>query len=772
MLKLFTFWLSAAVAAILGVGLAAVPLLGVHGVESALALGLVLPPFVAANAASYTERNWGARGLDLMLRAMGAGLTIWAIPVALLALNSLRVRQCAPGEGLAFMILGPGVGCILAAAAGVWVAGIVSRPRVSPWLAAAVPIAAALFGLWTFYATPTVHVFGAFAGYFPGAIYDDLVRIPKRYLVFRAAILIAALALLLLFDAVWEPTEGRLALKSRSRLRAGTIAVAAASLGIVVASYWHGDHLGHWVSDATLIEHLGKTERSSHCVIHMPRETTKEDAARLLEDCDFHVARTRALAGLSSNEPVTVYVFRDQNEKKSLIGVGRTLIAKPWRREIYVQRAGWPHPVLGHELVHALLEEAGPGPFAVAGTLGGLVPNPGVIEGAAGALAWDVRDDIDPDQWSRILLDRDELPPATRLMSLRFSSLPARRAYMAAASLTRFLIVERGMDGFLDAYGTGKVDQLPELELAWHTYLANVDVTEHERGVAEVALARPSIFTGVCPHELAKLRGNLFGDLAAGDDPRTVKTCRAILDIDPNEAQARAALVGALARGGSEAAARQELDSLRAAMNAPKPIVASALEHYADARWTLGELEEAASLYDELLAIPRTDGPARQSEVKKIGLESGDEEREIVYEMLLGRSASPVVVHLANELSRLRDDGLGPYLEARQLMGQQRFARALPLLEEAEARGLPTARLERELRRMSGIALFALGRYEESAAVWEGLESESRAARAESERWLERIEYAETGGVSPAVPGPSSAPRAVPSRVPQSSSPP
>ena len=91
----------------MGVVLALVPLLAVHGVESALALGLLLPPWVAATAASYTERNRSARGIDLVLHSVGAGLLIWAVPVVVLALSSLRIRQCAPGEGLAFMVLGP-----------------------------------------------------------------------------------------------------------------------------------------------------------------------------------------------------------------------------------------------------------------------------------------------------------------------------------------------------------------------------------------------------------------------------------------------------------------------------------------------------------------------------------------------------------------------------------------------------------------------------------------------------------------------------------------
>ena len=159
--------------------------------------------------------------------------------------------------------------------------------------------------------------------------------------------------------------------------------------------------------------------------------------------------------GLKSSAPVTAYFFRNDREKKELIGVGRTLIAKPWRREVYLQMAGWPDPVLGHEIVHAVLADAGRPPFGIAATWGGLIPNPGLTEGAATALAWDIRDDLDPDQWSRIMMDRGELPSAETVMSVAFSALPARRAYMAAGSIVRFLMATRGMEAFVDAYRAG-----------------------------------------------------------------------------------------------------------------------------------------------------------------------------------------------------------------------------------------------------------------------------------------------------------------------------
>jgi tetratricopeptide (TPR) repeat protein len=220
--------------------------------------------------------------------------------------------------------------------------------------------------------------------------------------------------------------------------------------------------------------------------------------------------------------------------------------------------------------------------------------------------------------------------------------------------------------------------------------------------------------------------------------------------------------VGALARSGKRDEALAELERLREAMSAPKPVVAAALEAYADANWTLGRYDEAAALYDELLALPRTDGPSRQSEVKRLALSGDPSERDLIHQMMLGRTSSAVAVHIAQALSVIRSDGLGAYLEARQLVGQSQYALALPLLQEAKRRGLPTLRLDHELSRLLGVTFFALGQYAESAAAWKERGWINRAAGAEAERWLERIEYARTGTVSPKLGGPSSAPRAAP----------
>ena len=38
-----------------------------------------------------------------------------------------------------------------------------------------------------------------------------------------------------------------------------------------------------------------------------------------------------------------------------LVGAAHTQFAKPWRREIHVNGLSFPHPVIKHELVHAMM---------------------------------------------------------------------------------------------------------------------------------------------------------------------------------------------------------------------------------------------------------------------------------------------------------------------------------------------------------------------------------------------------------------------------------
>lgn len=738
-----------------GLGLAMSRLLGIHGAESALALGLLLPPFVAVAACRSTDslRAQGLKGAagHALVGALSLAATAWALPVGILALNALRIRNCSPGVGFAFMVLGPGFGVLLAAVVGVAFGAFLRMPRLAATLAGLTPLLFVGLGVHEFWSSPGIAIFGHFGGWFPGTIYDEGVEVPMTFVTFRLTTLLLALGLSLAVRAGWRSGDGSRV--GRASTRPASLALAAMLLGLVGAAHAKGAELGHRSSEAFIVETLGATLEGERCIVHLPRETPRESAARLLADCDFRVTQAATRLGVDFEGPMVAYFYRSASEKRRLMGAGRTFIAKPWRGELHLQLRGWPHPVLAHEVVHSVAAAAASGPFRIAGSWGGWLPDPALIEGVAVATAWDIRDGLTPHQGARALSELGRLPAVRDVMGLSFLRHPASIAYTTCGSLLRWVGDTHGAASVREAYRTGDLEaatgaSLEQLESEWHVFLATVDVPEASIALARVRFERPSIFSAICPHTVALLRAELAGDVAATDLPRIVATCDELLAIDASDLSARATLVGARARLGDYEQAARELALLEGRLSAPEPYRVAARQRLADARWAHGDEDIALSLYRDLLSRPQVDDNARGTEVKLTALEGGGEQARLVFELLVGDgrpAASPVVVHLAQKLAVLRPDGLGPYLEARQLAANGSHERAVPVMQAALDRGLPTTRLRHEAERMLVSSLYAAAQMGMAERLLFGMSvdpSRSEAQKLDALDWIARVEWA------------------------------
>lgn len=753
-------WIALLAGLLAGLAMMPSPLLGVHGVESALVLGVWLPPFVAAAGARRVVRARRAGvsppASGLLAGAVGRGLVVLLVPVALLALNALRIRNCSPWQGLLFMLLGPLPGVVLAAVVGVAAGAAVRRAGLATALAVLVPLAGVAATVHRFYASPAIALYGHFFGWFPGAIYDEAIELPVELGTFRGVTALLTGGLALLVVALWD--RGRM----RLRLGRGKLPAAvsgAALLAAAGAAVAFGPELGHRTTAAHVEEELGARVQGERCIVVAPREMAHDELLRHVADCDFHVHRAEQVLGVRQRAPITAFLFRNADEKRRLMGAGRTHVAKPWRHEVYLNAEPWPHRVLGHEVAHVVAGSAASGPWQVAGRLAGWWPSPGLIEGVAVAVAWEPRDRLTPHQWARAMLELDRMPDLAPVVGLGFLVEQGALAYTVAGSFVAYLREHHGPAAVRRAYRAGDVERatgrpLPELEAEWRRYLRRVPLPPEAMALARKRFEGGSIFTTVCPRRVALLRRRVQEDRRAGDPHRLAETCSELLDIDAADTGARAHLVGALARLGRSEAAREELARLAGPLDAPAPVVAQARERLADAAWRQGEVAEAAALYRSLLREPQSDEAARVREVKALALEAGGEQAALLYELLVGDAGlgapSPAVVHLARRLDGLRDDGLGEYLEARQLYFHRRFESAAELFEAALVQGLPTARLQAETERLLGTSLFASGRLDAADAVWAARTGPTRspATRAEARRWRDRIAFTRRGAPS------------------------
>jgi hypothetical protein len=351
----------------------------------------------------------------------------------------LRAPICDPLQGLVFFLLLPACSAALAALAG-WFLALLARTSAGATLLWTLAFLAslALVG-WRFYATPAVSFLGPFFGQYPGVLYDTLIPVSGRLLSYRATNLVEAGALLAVAAFAWDPGTARLSLRRLGRARLAPFVVLPL-LGLAAAAYVYGPVLGHRTDTAFIGSRLGRLLRGPTCDVYAPRELAPRDAALLVEDCEFRAQQIRRLAGMPPGaERVTVLVFRDDAEKAALMGAGRTSVAKPWRREVYVHTPVFPHPVLKHELAHVLLGELCPPPFRVPAQWGGLLPLPGLIEGGATAAEWPV-DELTPHGWAAAMDRLGLLPPAATLVGTGFLGENAGLAYTATGSFVRWLI--------------------------------------------------------------------------------------------------------------------------------------------------------------------------------------------------------------------------------------------------------------------------------------------------------------------------------------------
>jgi tetratricopeptide (TPR) repeat protein len=738
-----------------GLVLGALPLLAVHGVESALALGVVVPSLAAivGARAALRERALGlADPFTLAGRAVSAGLLVVALPVIVLALNALRVRNCTPLEGFAFIVVGPIAGVLLASLVGACAGALPIRPSRATALAVLIPlfeIGRALHGL---YDSPAVFAYGHFFGYFPGALYDELVPMPPPLLTLRAISAAFGVGLLCTLGALYDRSRCQIAIlpeQGKKRL----LVVGLGLLGAALVGVAKGEALGHRTSVAHIAELLGGHELGKRCELIVPRELRRARRTRLAEDCDFRVAELERWFGVTQPGRVRVFLFRSPQEKRQLMGAAQTNIAKPWRREIYLQDDAWPHPVMPHELAHIVAGNTGRGPLRISGGWFGLYPDFALIEGVAVAAAWPASSPagLTPHQWTRAMYELGIAPRLRAVFGSRFLTQQHRLAYMISGSLLRFVADQHGSAALRRIYQSGDIEQalgipLQTLEARFRAYIMAVPLPEAARALAKQRFAGSSILSSVCPHAKAQLRAELDGQLMADDTAEAQQTCERLLAIDPAEAGVRVTLVAILARRGKPDAAALELGKLEGPPAAAPPLIAAARQALGDEAWRNRRFDEAERVYDELLGWPNDRDALRQLQVRRLAFSGSARQRDLIFSLLVGEpgvATDPVVaVHLARELRIERTDGLPQYLEARQLFARERFAESCELLSQARRLSLPTRELALEATRLLATCHFANGAFDASAALWKelGAAPDQLGVQAEAQDWLARID--------------------------------
>lgn len=743
----------------LGVVLAFVPLFDGLGFEASFAIGLVASLATADLGARLARRARDAAPdaggvavvFGLWSRAALLGLVGAALPHVVLALNALRVPQCDWADGVKWAAVLPGLS--VAVAAGVGALGPLLLPRArrlavaAPWLVVVASLVVAVVG---FYRAPPVFAYDPFGGWFPGSVYDEELALEPAFAWARLYHATAVLAALLLVGA-WRERA-----RDRRRLAATGGAIA---LVLALILKLRAGSLGFAPSADEIARALGGRYDTAHVTIYYPRGASfAPDIARIGEEHELRLAQVARTLGVAPPH-VTSFYFASPAEKRRWMGAARVYIAKPWRREIYVQHDDPPHDVIRHELAHVVAGEFGDPIFHVALSWFGWPPvrfNMGLIEGLAVAADWPGgRGRPTPHQAARALLDAGKLPPIARLLAPGFLEHSAALSYTVAGSFVRFLLDTHGADKLRALYRAGGTpahfptiygQPLDALEEAWHAQLRATPLDADDAAVARDRMRRPGIFARPCPHVVARRLSEATTLARSGRAPEAVALLRVICGRDPDPIH-RLALAGALERAGELDAARAELAAIAAAETTSAPAAAQALVARTDLEARAGDLGAAAAAARAAAAMPLDEAARRQLGVRLLALEAppplGPLLRRYLFEDAGRPDPSPtLLLHDAEAIARgAPESGLGPYLVGRLLVDADAHAAALAPLAEAFARGLTDPLIVREAARLRCVAGFVADDADAvraGAAILGGPE-QPLAVRLEAADWLDLL---------------------------------
>jgi hypothetical protein len=570
--------------------------------------------------------------------------------------------------------------------------------------------------LWRFYSEPPVFSYNAILGYFPGNLYDENIEL-RWPLVWSRLEEVAAVVAVVALVAFWLDVPRHRVRRGDARpagRRLGALAIALGCAAGAIALHVQAGALGYAVDGDDIADVLDGRIETEHFVIHYAH-TADIDAeiAAIAEDHEFRYAQVVAQLGAAPEGKLTSFYFADRTQKARWFGARDVEMAKPWRREIYLEHRAFPHGSLRHEIAHAVASAFGDPLFGVA-TRHVVFANPGLIEGLAVAIDWPGGyDRPTPHEAVRAMQDMGIRPAIGQLLSLEFFSVSSARGYTTAGSFLRFLLDSRGPAGLRTLYRTGgDFDAaygvpLDALEAEWRAMIGRIELPKASVEAQRERFRAGSVFARPCPHAIAAQRERAAHARAAGDRERAVALLRDVCADAPAEPRYRVELGDALV-GGDEGE-RREAEAIwsglaRDAERVTSTLRVEVLERLARVAAARNDRAAVEKLIGEAAALPIDSNERRQIDAEVFALAHRGPAAAALYAYFF--VPTPIDNALLAQWAAIAEPELG---FAHYLLGLQRSVLGLwgPAAEELDralALELPGAPFVRNAARRLAIA--------------------------------------------------------------------
>jgi len=347
------------------------------------------------------------------------------------------------------------------------------------------------------YSYPQIFSYSVIWGYFPGTLYDELIRITSDLIYYR-------LILLFLFAVIYFGVSKKLTAKSF---------LFGFLLYLFFAVYVKP--LNNFDINKTVIENVTKLEvNSPNFKIHFFYDVSKTDAIYTAFEHEYLRSEILGVTGLSGTEKVTSYIYKSSKQKGKLFGSAAADISKPWQSAIFTEKST-SSSTLKHELVHAYSASIGTGITRLAADF-----KPALIEGFAAAVQDDYLNRPVNEVAAAVYKEGKKINLQRMFSGFDFFKSSPAFGYLFAGAFVKYLIQHFGMDKFSHYYSTGNFLKsygvsFDVAEKSFYDYLQSLNVNE-EKELVNYLLGSKSIFNRSCRHYVAEKMEDAEGLLNSG----------------------------------------------------------------------------------------------------------------------------------------------------------------------------------------------------------------------------------------------------------------
>jgi tetratricopeptide (TPR) repeat protein len=712
------------------------PLFNYLGYEFSVAVALMLPIVVGFYAIIRFRQHFADNTVAVndflvtVVQAAREGLILLLLPFIVATVNIFFVKNCSYTEGVFFYLLIPVVALVWVIALGAFCFVAVRRALM---LYVALVLAVLLYPLYLGYSTPQIYSYNFIYAYFPGFSYDEILRISTPFILFRGITLLVSVSLLLLSCLM---LLRRTANANRHHIRAYSIALVVC--GIILSCVWIVRVQLGFESSAQFIQRaLGKEYTTDHFKIYYSRESFSDEEIRnVAAEHEFRFYQVATALAVSFDGRIDSYIYPDIEMKRRFIGTGNTNIAKPWRKEIHLNKDSWDD-VLKHELVHVLAGEFGM-PVIHAHY------NIGLVEGLAMAVDHDFGNRTLEQYAAALLKFKLVSDPARLVKPVGFATQTSSVSYVMMGAFCKFLIDRYGIVHFKELYRGKSVEEVyglsyERLSSEWERSLDRVDVPVSWRRHVEFYFKRPSIFAKECARTIADLNDRGARDLQAKKFVAAQELFHRALTTSWNT-ESYTGLVRAMF-GASR------YDSVIAILNVQmqdsvrRSGIANLFLVYGDALWYRGEYDAVLQIYQEISSL---DLSPRYSEAAalRLGVLHNETLRASLAKYFVGAVGDSIAARLVDSLQNISSLPVLNYIEARIAVRQHNDDGVIhALVSEPNVFGDSVLQTGKE--QLLGEAYFMKKEYQQARIhFWQSLNFTSNQASIDRVNdWLERCEW-------------------------------